>query len=161
MSDTPRTDAAAIRCACSTYVVPSDFARELERENAALLLKIQDLELQNNAMRSTSRGKEVAKNKKLERENAELQRELTALKINYAQDKENYQCAARAGMAIEEKLKHENETLRKSMKSITPFLAELVNVFDCAQTNGDLFDLADVCIKYRAAIDAARKEAQP
>ena len=36
MSDTPRTDAAAIRCACSTYVVPSKFARELERENAAL-----------------------------------------------------------------------------------------------------------------------------
>lgn len=48
---------------------------------------------------------------KLERENAELQRELAALKINYAQDKENYQCAARAGMAVEEKLKHENETL--------------------------------------------------
>jgi predicted RNase H-like nuclease (RuvC/YqgF family) len=95
---------------------------------------------------------------KLERENAELQRELTALKINYAQDKENYQCAARAGIAVEEKLKHENETLRKSMKSITPFLAELVKVFDCAQTNGDLFDLADVCIKYRGAIDTARKE---
>lgn len=36
MSDTPRTDAAAIRCACSTYVVPSEFERELERENAAL-----------------------------------------------------------------------------------------------------------------------------
>jgi len=36
MSDTPRTDAAAIRCACSTYVVPSEFARQLERENAAL-----------------------------------------------------------------------------------------------------------------------------
>ena len=36
MSDTPKTDAAAIRCACSTYVVPSEFARELERENAAL-----------------------------------------------------------------------------------------------------------------------------
>ena len=36
MSETPRTDAAAIRCACSTYVVPSEFARELERENAAL-----------------------------------------------------------------------------------------------------------------------------
>ena len=36
MSDTPKTDAAAIRCACSTYVVPSGFARELERENAAL-----------------------------------------------------------------------------------------------------------------------------
>lgn len=36
MKDTPRTDAAAIRCACSTYVVPSEFARELERENATL-----------------------------------------------------------------------------------------------------------------------------
>ena len=36
MNDTPKTDAAAIRCACSTYVVPSEFARELERENAAL-----------------------------------------------------------------------------------------------------------------------------
>ena len=36
MSDTPKTDAAAIRCACSTYVVPSEFARELERENATL-----------------------------------------------------------------------------------------------------------------------------
>jgi hypothetical protein len=36
VSDTPRTDAAAIRCACSSYVVPSQFARELERENAAL-----------------------------------------------------------------------------------------------------------------------------
>ena len=35
-TDTPRTDAAAIRCACSTYVVPSEFARKLERENAAL-----------------------------------------------------------------------------------------------------------------------------
>ena len=74
-TDTPRTDAAAIRCACSTYVVPSEFARELERENAALLLEVQDLELQNNAMRSTSRGKEVAKNKKLERENATLRAE--------------------------------------------------------------------------------------
>ena len=41
MSDTPRTDAAAIRCACSTYVVPSEFARELERENAALREKLQ------------------------------------------------------------------------------------------------------------------------
>ena len=95
---------------------------------------------------------------KLERANAELQRELAALKINYAQDKENYQCAARAGMAVEEKLKHENETLRKSMTSITPFLAELVKMFDRAQTNGDLFDLADVCVKYRDAIDTARKE---
>jgi hypothetical protein len=36
VNDTPKTDAAAIRCACSTYVVPSEFARELERENAAL-----------------------------------------------------------------------------------------------------------------------------
>jgi hypothetical protein len=35
-TDTPRTDAAAIRCACSTYVVPSEFARQLERENARL-----------------------------------------------------------------------------------------------------------------------------
>jgi hypothetical protein len=50
----------------------SERLMKLERENAALLLKIQDLELQNNAMRSTSRGKEVAKNKKLERENAAL-----------------------------------------------------------------------------------------
>ena len=58
-------------------------------------------------------------------------------------------------------LQRENAALRKSMKSITPFLVELVNVFDCAQTNGDLFDLADVCIKYRAAIDSARKEKQP
>ncbi|NBW08452.1 MAG: hypothetical protein EBR82_10525 [Caulobacteraceae bacterium] len=32
MSDTPRTDAAAIRCACSTYVVPSEFAQQLEKE---------------------------------------------------------------------------------------------------------------------------------
>ena len=32
MSDTPRTDAAAIRCACSTYVVPTEFAQQLERE---------------------------------------------------------------------------------------------------------------------------------
>jgi hypothetical protein len=45
-------------------------------ENAALLLEVQDLELQNNAMRSTSRGKEVAKNKKLERENAALREKL-------------------------------------------------------------------------------------
>ena len=44
MSDTPRTDAAAIRCACSTYVVPSEFARELERENAALRADIHDHE---------------------------------------------------------------------------------------------------------------------
>jgi len=36
VSDTPRTDAAAIRCACSTYVVPSEFAREIERDNCAL-----------------------------------------------------------------------------------------------------------------------------
>jgi len=62
---------------------------------------------------------------------------------------------------IIETLERENAELRKSIKSITPFLAELVKVFDCAQTNGDLFDLADVCIKYRSAIDAARKEAQP
>ncbi len=54
----------------------SERLMKLERENAALLLKIQDLELQNNAMRSTSRGKEVAKNKKLERENAELREKL-------------------------------------------------------------------------------------
>lgn len=75
MSDTPRTDAAREVPAGFYFPeekVPADFARQLERENAALLLKIQDLELQNNAMRSTSRGKEVAKNKKLERENAAL-----------------------------------------------------------------------------------------
>jgi len=54
----------------------SERLMKLERENAALLLKIQDLELQNNAMRSTSRGKEVAKNKKLERKNAELREKL-------------------------------------------------------------------------------------
>lgn len=36
MNDTPRTDAAITRCACSSYVVEPDFARELERENAAL-----------------------------------------------------------------------------------------------------------------------------
>ena len=36
MSDTPRTDAAITRCACSSYVVEPDFARELERENAEL-----------------------------------------------------------------------------------------------------------------------------
>ena len=54
---------------------------------------------------------------KLERENAELQRELTALKINYAQDKENYQCAARAGMAVEEKHKRENEALLTALKT--------------------------------------------
>ena len=56
------------------------------------------------------------------------------------------------------RLERENAALRKSMKSITPLLDELVKVFDYAQTNGDLFDLADVCIKYRDAIDAARKE---
>ena len=54
---------------------------------------------------------------KLERENAELQRKLIALKINYAQDKENYQCAARAGMAVEEKLKRENEALLTALKT--------------------------------------------
>jgi uncharacterized protein YqgV (UPF0045/DUF77 family) len=54
---------------------------------------------------------------KLERENAELQRKLIALKINYAQDKENYQCAARAGMAVEKKLKRENEALRTALKT--------------------------------------------
>jgi len=62
-----------------------------------------------------------------------------------------------AAIRIKE-LERENATLRKSMTSITPFLAELVNVFDCAQTIGDLFDLADVCIKYRDAIDTTRKE---
>lgn len=36
MSDTPRTDAAITRCACSSYVVEPEFAQELERENAAL-----------------------------------------------------------------------------------------------------------------------------
>lgn len=53
--------------------------KELERENAALLLKVQDLELQNNAMRSTSRGKEVAKNERLERENAALKVQIREL----------------------------------------------------------------------------------
>lgn len=47
MSDTPRTDAAAIRCACSTYVVPSEFARELERENAALRAILRDIRSNN------------------------------------------------------------------------------------------------------------------
>ena len=43
MSHTPRTDAAAIRCACSTYVVTSEFARELERENVALRAALDSL----------------------------------------------------------------------------------------------------------------------
>jgi hypothetical protein len=83
MSDTPRTDAEEIQiyredvtgCAEEISYVPARVARELERENAALLLEVQDLELQNNAMRSTSRGKEVAKNKKLERENTALRKD--------------------------------------------------------------------------------------
>lgn len=41
MTDTPRTDAAAIRCACSTYVVPAEFAHQLELENAALLKRLE------------------------------------------------------------------------------------------------------------------------
>lgn len=74
---------------------------------------------------------------KLERENAELQKELTALKINYAQDKENYQCAARAGMTVEEKLKRENETLLEAVLF-------LLNEIDCeafhqvGQANGEM-----------------------
>ena len=42
MNDTPRTDAAITRCACSSYVVEPDFARELERENAALRAIVDD-----------------------------------------------------------------------------------------------------------------------
>lgn len=62
MSDTPKTDAAAIRCACSTYVVPSEFARELERENAALRAISIEAMISNTAFRM----------KELERENAAL-----------------------------------------------------------------------------------------
>lgn len=35
-SGTPRTDAKAVLCNYGAYLVPSDFARELERENNAL-----------------------------------------------------------------------------------------------------------------------------
>ena len=53
--------------------------QELERENAALLAQVQDLELQNNAMRSTSRGKYAAMNEQLKRENAALRGTVEAL----------------------------------------------------------------------------------
>ena len=66
MSDTPRTDSAAIRCACSTYVVPSEFARELERENAALRAISIEAMISNTAFRM----------KELERENTALRADL-------------------------------------------------------------------------------------
>jgi hypothetical protein len=42
-TDTPRTDAAVVRCACSSYVVEPDFARSLEREIAALRTEVERL----------------------------------------------------------------------------------------------------------------------
>ena len=60
MSETSRTDAAALRCACSTYVVPSEFARELERENAALRADKERLDWLTDALDWVELGKCVA-----------------------------------------------------------------------------------------------------
>jgi hypothetical protein len=113
VSDTPRTDAAAIRCACSTYVVPSEFARELERENAALRAISIEAMISNTAFRM----------KELERENA-------ALRV----DKERLDWLGKTKCAYF----HEG-----------PFVWR---INEDETTDGDTI---------RAAIDAARKEAQP
>jgi hypothetical protein len=46
VSDTPRTDAESTFAAClpdAHKVVPSDFARELERENRTLAVEVEEL----------------------------------------------------------------------------------------------------------------------
>jgi hypothetical protein len=43
MNDTPRTDAAVVRCACSDYVIEPDFARTLERELAQVNLELESV----------------------------------------------------------------------------------------------------------------------
>ena len=133
MSDTPRTDAyeGFAHNFSKNKVVPSFFSRELERENAALLLKIQDLELQNNAMRSTSRGKEVSKNELLERENAALRAALDA-QMQYQRD------------------------LRADRDRLDWLDLNLPTDAVCCA-----FKRVILVGQLRAAIDAARKEAQP
>jgi hypothetical protein len=106
---------------------------ELERQNAALLLEVQDLELQNNAMRSTSRGKEVAKNKKLERENAALRK-----------------IADDAIMLIE----HANPDAWNNGNTHPDGFGPDEGAVMASRFYSSLLDT-------RAAIDAARKEAQP
>jgi len=115
MSDTPRTDAAAIRCACSTYVVPSEFARELERENAALRAISIEAMISNTAFRM----------KELERENARLR------------------------AALVEAINKRAETTEWRTDHPT------------TTGNPERWVRDELCIKWRAAIDAARKEEQP
>lgn len=71
MNDTPRTDAAMTRCACSSYVIEPDFARILEHENVLLR---DDLD----ALQHTLRGMEVQQ-ERLERENAALRHALQSI----------------------------------------------------------------------------------
>jgi len=146
----------------------------LEHENAVLRVELEQQAICNGAgaSRELALRSTIAE---LQRENAALNEQKASF-IQSACGKErkeyntalmafapewlgrHYLTAATAMVHRAQKAEADVAALRESMKSITPFLAELVKVFDCAQTNGDLFDLADVCIKYRAAIDAARKE---
>lgn len=148
----------------------SERLMKLERENAALLLKIQDLELQNNAMRSTSRGKEVAKNKKLERENAALREKLQIEGERSMYWREN-----------ENRLKTENAALRADKdrldwleSRLNSSYVELCHYGNGSQLDGDAARAYDRTKPYyvdgqfgrsgaslRDAIDAARKEEQP
>lgn len=50
------------------------------------------------------------------REIMRLRSENAALRIIQAQDKENYQCAMKASMAVEEQLKRENAALRELLR---------------------------------------------
>jgi len=81
---------------------------------------------------------------KLERENAELQRKLAALKINYAQDKENYQCVFKAGMAIEEKLKQENKALLERLEILSKQNEKQTEEYICVDREHGLWKRATV-----------------
>jgi hypothetical protein len=147
---------------CSTYVVPSEFARELERENAALLLEVEDLELQNNAMRSTSRGKEVAKNKKLERENATLREERDSYRLRAEQNwglRKEIQSALNVPSDCEGE-----EALKQGLAVIKTLRADKERLDWIARNRSISATERPWSVtpeSLRESIDAARKEAQP
>ena len=92
---TPRTNRAWNVCGDDNAEAAWAFAQKLEYELAAEREKVQILE----------------------RENA-------ALRIIQAQDKENYQCAMKASMAVEEQLKSENAALREDLEELQRVVIE-------------------------------------
>ncbi len=48
----------------------------------------------------------------------------------------------------------EVDRLTEGVRIIKPFMGDLTSRFDSACSNGDLFDLADICVQHKEAIEA-------